>query len=262
MPAPNKRLTIMSEDERYALYGIPDLSESQQHEYLSLTNIEQEIILARSTLSAQIYCALQIGYFKAKHMFFDLEWSNISEEDISFLMEMYFPDKYFLAEPITQYERYTQIKLITKLYGYKLWSKDYTELLYSHIIKSSKKDINISFILAELIHFINSEKIIRPGYTTLQDIISKAMTAERQRLGDVIMDSLDDISKQVIEQLLSRDDVISYLAALKQDSKDFGYKIMVQERQKLETIKPLYLLVKILYQSLKYQGKICFIMPI
>ena len=251
MSTSNKRLTIMSEEEKFALYGIPDFSESQQYEYLTLTNSEQEIMLSRSTLSSKIYCALQIGYFKAKHMFFDLDWNNIPEEDISFLMEMYFPDKYFLAEPITQYERYTQIKLITKLYSYCLWSKEHTELLYSHVIKSSKRDINISFILAELMQFINGEKIIRPGYTTLQDIISKAINTERQRLGNIIVNALNEQSKQIIDQLLSRDDVISYLAALKQDSKDFGYKQMVHERQKLETIKPLYLLVKQLIPKLE-----------
>lgn len=70
MAAPNKRLTIMSEEERFALYGMPDFSESQQYEYLSFTNSEQQFMFSRSVLSAKVYCALQIGYFKAKQLFF------------------------------------------------------------------------------------------------------------------------------------------------------------------------------------------------
>lgn len=97
---------------------------------------------------------------------------------------------------------------------------------------------------------MNGEKIVRPGHTTLQDIISNAVRSERERLGNIIFDTLNEESKQAIDQLLSRDDVISYLAALKQDSKDFGYKLMTTERQKLETIKPLYLLVKQLIPKL------------
>ena len=61
MPAHNKRLTILSDEERFALYEIPDFSESQQHEYLTLTSGEEKLVSLRSTLSAKIYCALQIG---------------------------------------------------------------------------------------------------------------------------------------------------------------------------------------------------------
>jgi len=252
MSALNKRLTIMSEEEKFALYAIPDFNESQQYEYLILTKSEQEIMFSRSTLSSKIICALQIGYFKAKQIFFDLDWDKIPQEDLCFIKEMYFPDKKkFLKEPITRYERYTQIEMITNLYGYRLWSKEYTELVYSHVIKASKKDMSISFILAELIQFINKEKIVRPGYTTLQDIISKAINTERERLGNIIFSALNKQTTQLLNQLLSQDDVLSYLAALKQDSKDFGYKQMVLERQKLELIKPLYILMKQLTPTLE-----------
>ena len=251
MRAHNKRLTILSEEEKFALYTMPDFNELQQYEYLTLTNAEQQIMFSRSTLSSKIYCALQIGYFKAKHMFFDLDWIDIPDEDISFLMKHYFPDKHFLAESITRYEYYTQIKQITELYGYRLWSKEYTERLYEYIVKIAKRDISISFILAELIQFLNNEKIVRPGYTTLQDLISKVINAERERLGNIIINALNDKSKQALEQLIAQDDVFSYLTTLKQDAKDFGYKQMALERQKLETIKPLYILIKQLIPKLE-----------
>ena len=200
MAAPNKRLTIMSEEERFALYGMPDFSESQQQEYFTFTNSEQQLMLSRSTLSAKVYCALQIGYFKAKQLFFDLPWDDISDEDIAFIMNMYFPEQVFLAEPITSYERYTQIRHITNLYGYRLWAKEYTAQLYEYVIKTSKKDVAISFILAEVLQFLNGEKTVRPGYTTLQDIISNAVRSERERLGNIIFDAINEESKQAIDQ--------------------------------------------------------------
>jgi hypothetical protein len=39
------------------------------------------------------------------------------------------------------------------------------------------------FIAAELIVWLNEHKIIRPGYTTLQELVSEALSAERRRLG-------------------------------------------------------------------------------
>lgn len=80
--------------------------------------------------------------------------------------------------------------------------------------------------------------------------VSNAIKSERERLSNIICSALNEQTEQAIEQLLSRDDVISYLAALKQDSKDFGYKLMTLERQKQETIMPLYLLVKQLMPKL------------
>lgn len=244
------RLAVLTEEEKFALYGLPDFNEFQQHEYLILTSNEQEIVFSRSNLSAQLYCALQIGYFKAKQMFFDFAWSHIPQEDIDFLIKYYFVNKQFPLVPITKYEYYEQIKQISKFYGYKLWSKNSAELLHENVIKTSKRDISINFILAELLQFINAKKIIRPGYSVLQDIISKAINAESNRLGNIITNSLDKNSKQIFEQLLIKDEVLSTLATIKQDSKDFSYKIMKLERQKFEILRPLYNLAKELIPKL------------
>lgn len=250
MYAQNKRLTVLSE-ERFALYGLPDFNEVQQHEYLNLTDEEKQIMFSRPTLSTQVYCALQIGYFKAKQMFFDFDWNDVPNEDIDFLMKHYWAEQEFSLQSITKYEYYTQIKEIIKLYDYKLWSKENTELLFEHILKTTKRDIRLGFILTELLQFMRDNRIIRPGYTTLQDIISKAINTERERLGNIVSKALNDESQKVLEQLLSRDDVLYYLSALKQDSKDFSYKVMFLERQKLETIEPLYLLAKNLLPKLE-----------
>ena len=211
----NKRLTILSEEEKCALYDLPDFNEAHQHEYLVFTVEEQKVIFSRSTLSAQLYCSLQFGYFKAKQMFFTFAWDEVPQEDIDFLKKCYFPSQKFTLNPITKYEYYEQIKQISNFYNYRLWSKDFTDQLYKFVVKTSKKDISISFILTELLQFLNNEKIIRPGYSILQQIISKAINTERERLGDIITKALNEQTKPLLKQLLSRDDVLSYLATLK-----------------------------------------------
>ena len=61
MGAQNKRLTVLSEEERFALYELPDFNEIQQQEYFNLTNEEQQIMLSRPTLSAQVYCGCKVN---------------------------------------------------------------------------------------------------------------------------------------------------------------------------------------------------------
>ncbi len=97
-----------------------------------------------------------------------------------------------------------------------------------------------------MIAWLNEHKIVRPGYTTLQKLISGALSAERQRLSILLASNLDDTANAALGQLLVRDDTLSELAALKQDAKDFGWRQMAKERAKLSILKPLYQIAKIL----------------
>ena len=64
-----ERLTILSEAEKTALYGIPNFDDFQRLEYFAMTDSERSLALGRKSFLAQIYCLLQIGYFKAKQAF-------------------------------------------------------------------------------------------------------------------------------------------------------------------------------------------------
>jgi hypothetical protein len=78
----NERLTILSEAEKTALYGIPDLDDFQRVEFFAMTDIERSLALGRKNLLAQVYCLLQIGYFKAKQAFFQFSLDEVPLEDV------------------------------------------------------------------------------------------------------------------------------------------------------------------------------------
>ena len=60
----NERLTILSDAEKTALYGIPHFDDFQRIEFFALTDAELTLALGRKSFLAQVYCLLQIGYFK------------------------------------------------------------------------------------------------------------------------------------------------------------------------------------------------------
>ena len=72
--AKSERLTVLSEAEQEALYGLPDFDDAQRLEYLAMTETELALVSNRPGLHAQVYCILQIGYFRAKHAFFRFAW--------------------------------------------------------------------------------------------------------------------------------------------------------------------------------------------
>jgi hypothetical protein len=245
----SERLAVLSEAEQFALYGLPDFDDRQRLDYLSMS--EQELALAsgRPGLHAQAYCCLQIGYFKAKHAFFGFSREDV-EDDLDFVLTRYFNGQTFEPSTITKHEHYTQRTMVADSFGYRLWSADCLPQLAQQAGQIVLRDVTPGFIVAELVAYLNERKIVRPGYTTLQTLISEALSTERRRLGELLERALDETAKHALAQLLRRDDTLSELAALKQDAKHFGWRQMSQEREKRARLQPLYRIAKTLLPTL------------
>jgi TnpA family transposase len=249
MTTKNKLLNVLSDAEQEALYGLPDFDDAQRLEYLALTETELAFASSRSGLDAQLHCVLQIGYFKAKHAFFRFDWSEVGD-DCAFVLSRYFHGEAFERKPITKHEHYTQRERVAELFGYQLWAADFLPQLGQQATQTVRRDVTPGFVAAELIVWLNKHKIIRPGYTTLQELISETLSTERRRLGGLLAEVLDDPVKVALAQLLVRDDTLSQLAALKQDAKHFGWRQMIREREKRALLEPLHRIAKALLPKL------------
>jgi hypothetical protein len=116
LPHKNKLLSVLSDAEQEALYGLPDFDDAQRLEYLALSETEWGLALSRPGLPAQVYCVLQIGYCKAKHTFFRFRWSEV-EDDRAFVLSRYFHSEPFERKPITNHEHYSQRERVAQLFG-------------------------------------------------------------------------------------------------------------------------------------------------
>jgi TnpA family transposase len=250
----NKLLTVFSYAEQEALYGLPDFDDSQRLEYLALTESELALASGRPGLHAQVHCILQIGYFKAKNAFFRFEWNEV-EDDYAFVLSRYFHGEPFEPKAITKHEYYTQRERIAKLFGYRLWKADFLQQLAQQVAQIVRRDVTPGFVATELVIWLNENKIIRPGYTTLQELVSEALSTERQRLSCLLSEELDESAETALKQLLVRDDTLSQLAVLKQDAKDFGWRQMAREREKRATLEPLHRIAKALLPKLGISQK-------
>lgn len=85
----SRRLTVLSAEERYALYGRPDFDEFQRAEYFAFTPAERTAAELRRGHAAKILFMLQLGYFKAKRAFFDLPADAIPTDDVAWLAAHY-----------------------------------------------------------------------------------------------------------------------------------------------------------------------------
>ena len=244
MKSTSKRLSIFSNLEEFAFYGLPDFDDEQRSTYFVYNEQEWKVISKRSSLHAQVYCAVQIGYFRAKNIFFRFSLNKIPRADLHYIILRYFSSKTLSEFIITKHEHYLQRQEICDLFGYQIWSQNFLQHLKDLAKMSVRRDIIPNFIAHELLDFLKNRKIVRPGYTTLQKIISHALTEERNRLKFYLKNHLKDIHKQSLNQLIQKESTLSELAALKQDAKSFSSSMMVLERQKHRILKPLYNIAK------------------
>ena len=66
----NRRLKILGQEEIEALYGRPRFSEEEREQYFALTPAEQKALDELGSIPSQITFILQLGYFKARRLFF------------------------------------------------------------------------------------------------------------------------------------------------------------------------------------------------
>jgi TnpA family transposase len=246
----NERLTILSGAEKTALYGIPEFNDFQRLEFFAMTEEELSLSLQRRGALKQVYCLLQIGYFKAKQAFFQFSLDDVPPEDVTFLLQRYFPEKTLAVGPLSAKEYYAQRREIVALFGYRLWTDNDIPTLRDKTKLLARTDVTPTFLLAELMVFLISQRIVRPGYSTLQTVIRDALCAERERVEQLVEAALTDAAGDELQQLLVQENTLSDLAALKQDAKSFRYRQMGLERQKRLTLAPLYAIAKALLPSL------------
>jgi hypothetical protein len=221
-------------------HGVGNVDEYQRAEYFAFTADELGVAQRRPGLPERILCLLQIGYFKAKQAFFAFPLAQCPSEDLEFLCERYFPGQSLRPRPVRSAELYAQRRAILALFGYRLWGERDRSALALKAAQLVRRDVTPTFVLTELIVWLNQQHIVRPGYTVLQAIVSSALITERQRLGDMVEAALTEEAKAALQGLLVRDESLSELTAIRQDAKHFGARMMGGEREKRALLEPIY----------------------
>lgn len=114
MDNPGKRLIILSSAEIDALYGRPRFTQEERIEYFALSDSEKAALSQLHSFKSRVFLILQLGYFKARCMFFVFDLRDVVE-DVAHIRERYFPE-FIDADPeIAKGTRLKQQQLILGL---------------------------------------------------------------------------------------------------------------------------------------------------
>ena len=234
-----KKIKILSESEIKTLYGLPEFTHEDQEKYFSLSQSEQEILETFHYNQSKLYFILQLGYFKARQMFFTFNIGDV-ENDIQFIKQRHFSDVDIKIAETTKPTRLAHRDIILRLYGYRKC----TEGIRNDLGEKAKQVATICtkpfFVFKELVIFLEHERIVFPGYSSLQKMIGKALVDEQNRLENLVEEHLTAQTQNELKSLLINSEIFYELTLLKREPKDFSFKEITQEVGRRETVKQLY----------------------
>ena len=243
----NKKLFILSKTEIALYFSCPTFNLNEQEYYFTLSHIEQNI-LRQFLTNTKWYFILQLGYFKARKQFFNINLVKAAS-DIDYITKYY-----QLPIPIKTVSEDTHLKtrnLILQLLEHDDSIHSITKALNEKAKHLTTKTLKPKSIFKELYQYIENSQCIMPQYSTFQKIISTAIISEEIRLQNIIKLNLSKASIKILQQLLKTQEQYYALTLLKRDQKNFRYaeiqKVIGQKNQ----YNHLYQNAKIIIPKLK-----------
>jgi TnpA family transposase len=257
-----KRLRILGDDEIAALYEHPRFTDEERMEYFSLAPAEKAMLEQFHSIKSRLYCILQLGYFKARHLFFAIELQEVME-DAGYIQQRYFPDLQLTEFAVTKVTRLRQQRFILELYNYRSCNAQERQQLERKALQSARVDSKPIYIFRELMQYLAAQRLVSPAYSVMQDTVGKALTDEQHRLTTILRDHLEPAHIDSLKRLLEDAQGLYEITLLKREPRDFSRREMAREIERGQQIRELYELAKWLLlcldisnESIKYYASL------
>ena len=232
---------MLDATEIAALYDRPQFTDEEQAYYFTLTPTEIAHLQTFTDGAVQAMFVLQLGYFKAKQRFFSLDLAEV-RADLIFILGYagltVVPDDLRTLNPRTIQQ---QRQLILEHVRYRHAHAAERAQAYQVVLQAARISPKPQYLLRVLLQHCAAERVILPGYTTVQEIIiGTAITAEEERLIAILQLHLTPADCAALEDLFEKQDGRYRLTLLQRAPKDFSHGQLRQERGRAAELLPLY----------------------
>ena len=254
MDNPGKRIVILSHDEIEALYGRPRFTHEDRVEYFTLSESEKAALGQFHSLKSRLFFILQLGYFKARRMFFVFSLQDV-EEDAAYIREIHFRKFHDDDPEIATNTQLNQQRLILSLFHYLNADVATQARLTAHARQDAMVCSKPVYVFRELMRYLAEQRIVAPGYSTMQDIVGGALSFEQRRLAAIAQDQIDPAAKEALLGLLTDTQGLHEITLLKRDPRDFSNQEIRREVQRGEQTRTLYAMAQTLLPQLNISNE-------
>jgi len=250
-----QRLKILGDDEIEALFGLPRFTERQRLEFFSISIREQSVLKELGTVQSRVYFLLQLGYFKDRQMFFSFDSEEV-QEDVQYILETHFSQYRSANLTMSKNTKTRHQHLILELCSYNPCD---LAILESKARKAAKICGKPIFVFREIVQMMADQRIVSPAYSSLQDIVGKALSDEQERMNILIREHLKPSDTKALDHLLNSTSGFYEITQIKREPKDFSASEIKREVGRGKQIFPLYLrsrdllpILELSSESIKY----------
>jgi len=233
------RLEILTASEIEDLFGLPCFTDEDRRLYFDLGAVEQEAAAAY-TFALAPHFVLQLGYFKAKQQFFVYAQESVLE-DLHHIVERHFPGRDLARVKMpTKSTRLSQQQVILRLTRYRFCDDTAQKELERKAQRIARLSAQPVFLLREMLRHLSQERIVAPSYRSLQDMVGRVVTGERDRLSQLLKRALSRDIRERLNSLFEADEYLYRVSALRKEPKDFSYKELRREVERRKLFQPLH----------------------
>ena len=250
METSQKRITILTTDEVSGLYDCPVFNAVEREDYFALDEEILAVVNALDKIETKLYLMLLIGYFRAKPVVPQFTLKT-AKQDVDYLCKTYFPHKKPRYGIVATSTRATLIlKMLTLLDFERFERGKHGVPLMARLQDVATIYNDPRYIFDECITFFGQRRIALPRYTTLQELVTEVLVAERQRTEAIFSNHMAETTQQRLRTILHSKGALNKLSAYKGSAKDFSPSELAIELQTHDAIKAIYPEVKILVEQL------------
>jgi hypothetical protein len=234
------RLTILTPQEIDTLYAIPTLDDEERSFLFSLDEVDRAILdsLEKDTTRKVDYI-LQLGFYRAIGTFFLFSFQKV-KADVEFIMQLYFPGEPFPKKQVSKNHHYQNRCAVMNQFGLRDADAGFQSQLLKEAKALAKRHVLSRFVLEELLSYCQLKNVLRPAYSSLQNIVSIALREERKRLVTKLYTDADKGLREQLDRLLANDELFYNLTLLKKDQKDFSTTEIKKSVAKQQLIIGIY----------------------
>lgn len=211
---------LLTDDQRKELTQIPTtISDWEIAKYYTLSDADKEIINQRRRDYNKIGFAVQLCLLRYPG------WSFTNIDQIPATILGYISMQIEVnSEILNEYGKREMTKVnhlqeIRQIYGYSIFTEEHGLQLHEYLLPYAMENDNSLRLIKLAINKLRGEKIILPGITTIERIVSKVGTIGENKIYEIINSSLTNKQKMQLDELVtsSSELLTTTLAHLKEE---------------------------------------------
>jgi TnpA family transposase len=231
---------ILTDDQRKEFTQIPgNISDWEIAKYYTLTDSDKAIIGELRRNYNKIGFALQLCHYRFPG------WTPVNFSNVPESVILYVTVQLGLhIEDLAQYgkreaTRLQHLQQIREIYGYRPFIDEDSQKLGIFLMKHALENDNLLLLIRLAIDHLRVQKIILPGITIIEKIVSEVSRNAENKVYEIICNSLSPTQKNSLEKLIGSTGGQTILARLKEEPGQSSPSEFINVVERLKTIREL-----------------------